>query len=215
MNKFFDLFLSKMRSSFRRIVRATRNEVTETDLHSDAWVIAHEIGERRGRAIDFSNPADQDLVIRGVNLKNVRRGDWHLRRAVRIDRDNEHEDGSSVAGVERLPASAASDPLVALIRREAELESEIRLLASYSEAAAYLRTLARFKYNRPSVCEYLAISNSVYLSRVRKAEATVRVQRSLFDGIHTIGKRFKPMPGYRYQGRTKQHHSSIQSCWEF
>jgi prephenate dehydrogenase len=69
MYKFFEEFLKKMASSFRRIAKATKHEVTEEDLKNDAWVIAHDIGARRGQAINFADSADQDLVIRAVNVK--------------------------------------------------------------------------------------------------------------------------------------------------
>lgn len=94
MHSFFNLFLAKMKSSFRSIARAAGHEVTEGDLQSDAWVLAHEISERRGHPVDFSDPTDQDLVIRAVNLNNVRRGDWNMRKSIRIDQESEREDGA-------------------------------------------------------------------------------------------------------------------------
>ena len=128
-------------------MRATRHEVTEGDLQSDAWAVAHEISGRRGHPVDFSDPADQDLVIRGVNLNNVRRGDWHMRKSVRIDEEREGEDGA-IKWSERLAATSTADPLKFLLKREAAQENDAKLAASYSQAAAYVRIFARFKYNR-------------------------------------------------------------------
>lgn len=92
IHQFFSLFLEKMKSSCRSIARGTRYEVTEQDLQSEAWIVAEEISEKRGHQVDFSGPFDQDMVIRWVSRKTVRRGDWHMRQSVRIDEERESED---------------------------------------------------------------------------------------------------------------------------
>ncbi|MFA9216851.1 MAG: hypothetical protein ACEQSK_07065 [Sphingomonadaceae bacterium] len=212
MHRFFSLFLAKMKSSFRSIAKATRHEVTEGDLQSDAWVVAHEISERRGRPVDFSDPADQDLVIRGVNLNNVRRGDWHMRKSIRIDQDDERDD-SVPKWSERLSASSTSDPLKFLLTREAAHENEQKFAASYSQAAAYVRTLTRFDYDRREVCAHLLISDGALKSRVASAAAIVRVQPSLFDGVSRIDPRFMPMQGRAYAATPVRHLGSVQWAW--
>lgn len=214
MHRFFSLFLLKMKSSFRSIARATRHEVTEGDLQSDAWVVAHEISERRGRPVDFSDPADQDLVIRGVNLNNVRRGDWHMRKSIRIDEEREVGDGA-VKWSEKLPATSTADPLKFLLKREIARENDIKFASSYSQAAAYVRILARFKYSRREVCKYLVITDKTLSNRVAVAAAVVAVQPSLFDGIHRIGPRFLPAPGRTYAVHAVPHLGSVQWAWSF
>jgi hypothetical protein len=101
MFRFFQSFLNKMKASFRRIARATKNELTTEDLQQEAWIVADEISKKRGREIDFSDPEDQDLVIRAVNHRNVKRGDWQMRKSVRIDQDAE-DDESAIKWSERL-----------------------------------------------------------------------------------------------------------------
>jgi hypothetical protein len=214
MHKFFNLFLAKMKSSFRSIARAARHEVTEGDLQSDAWVVAHEISERRGREVDFSDPADQDLVIRAINLQNVRRGDWHMRKSVRIDQDSDSDNGAG-RWSERLPAAATADPLKFLLRREAAHENEKKFAASYSQAAAYVQIFARFKYNHCEVCAHLAITNKTLGNRVAAAAVIVAVQPSLFDGIHRIEPQFLPPPGRAYAVRPMRHLGSVQWAWSF
>jgi len=214
MHRFFSLFLEKMKSSFRSIARAARHEVTEGDLQSDAWVVAHEISERRGRAVDFSDPADQDLVIRAVNLNNVRRGDWHMRKSVRIDEEREGDDGP-VNWSERLAAPSTADPLRFLLQREAAHENEEKFAASYSQAAAYVRIFAHFKHDRREVCAYLVLTNSTLKHRVAAAAAVVEVQPSLFDGIHRIGAKFLPPPGRTYAAQPVHHLGSVQWAWCF
>lgn len=214
MHQFFNLFLAKMKSSFRSIARAARHEVTEGDLQSDAWVVAHEISERRGHPVDFSDSADQDLVIRAVNLNNVRRGDWHMRKSVRIDEERDGEDGA-VKWSEKLAASSTADPLKFLLKREVARENDAKFAASYSQAAAYVRIFARFKYDRREVCAYLVVADKTLANRVTAAAAVVGVQSSLFDGIHRIGPKFLPPPGRAYAAHPVQHMGSIQWAWCF
>lgn len=214
MHRFFSLFVARMKSSFRSIVRATRHEVTEADLQSDAWVIAHEISQRRGHDIDFSDPQDQDLIIRAVNLQNVRRGDWNLRKSVRIDQENDQDEGA-IKWSERLPAAEASDPLVSLLCRESALDAEAKLAASFSQAAVYVRTFAHFKYDSSAVCDYLLINNATLARRVKWAAASVRVQPSLFDGMQRIGKRFLPSRGRLLINRVQNDQAAVQQTWDF
>lgn len=214
MHRFFSLFLEKMKSSFRSIARATRHEVTEGDLQSDAWVVAHEISERRGHPVDFSDPADQDLVIRAVNLNNVRRGDWHMRKSARIDEELEGDEGT-VNWSDRLVATNTADPLKFLLKREAAHENETKFTASFSQAAAYVRIFARFKNDRREICEYLVVTDSTLKNRVAAAAAVVEVQPSLFDGIHRIGPRFLPSPGRTYAAQPVRHLGSVQWAWSF
>jgi hypothetical protein len=214
MYHLFELFLAKMRDSFKRIVKAARHEVTEGDLQSDAWILAADIGKRRRRPIDFSNPADQDLVIRAVNVKNVRRGDWKLRRSVRIDSEPEHDDGAPKWS-ERLAAGASSDPLVSLLLHESARDEQAMLANSYSQAAAYVVVFVRFKNDRKEVCAFLVVSNRVLARRVTHAADTVRVQPSLFDGIEKISDSFMPLAGRVYSVAVRQERFGEQHVWVF
>jgi hypothetical protein len=214
MIRIFEAFLDKMKAAFRRIAGATRHEMTVGDLHGDAWLVAHEIGERRGREIDFANPEDQELVLGAVHVRNVKRGDWKMRRAVRIDQEPENED-AVIKWSERLPARASSDPLVSLLARESSLKTEELLAASYSQAAAYVMVFVRFKNDRSAVCAYLVLSDGTLARRVTSAAASVRVQPSLFDYVERIHDEFMPQPGRQYALRAEQEPESTQRAWNF
>jgi hypothetical protein len=209
----FLAFIQKWKLNLQRIARATRYDVTVDDLQQDAFLLANEIGNRRGRPIDFSVPADQELVIRAVNLKNVKRGDWHLRKSVRIDYGDEGETPTSI--LERLAAQASSDPLIALLLKETALDAEAMLANSYSQATAYVMVLVRFNYRKEEVRAYLFISDSTLYKRVAFAADTVRVQPSLFDRIERITNDFMPRRGKGYAVRVEQHSSGTQWAWEF
>lgn len=116
---------------------------------------------------------------------------------------------------DKLPASSTADPLKFLLKRETARENEAKFVACYSQAAAYVRLLARFKYNRQDVCGHLVISDSTLICRMTVAAAVVTVQRSLFDGIHRIGPKFLPPPGRAYVAQPVRHLGSIQWAWSF
>ena len=180
-----------MRAGFRRIAKATNHEVTAEDLQQGAWIIANEIAKRRGRAIDFSNPEDQNLVMSAVNLQNVKRGDWKMRRTIRIDKAADDDDGT-INWADRLPARASSDPLVSLLLRESALDTEEKLASSYSQAVAYVMVFVHFKNNRQEGCTYLVLSDGALARRLSAAADTVRAQPSLFDRIETDRQRPHP-----------------------
>lgn len=203
-----------MKASFRRIASATRNEKEVGDLHNDAYVLALEIGERRGRHIDFADPDDQDLIMRALYVENVKRGDWKMRRAVRIDQEPEDEDkGSRLA--ERLPAHASSDPLVCLIKREAAFDAEALLAASYSQASAYVATFRHFRHDLHRICKHLILSESGLYRRLSFAKETVQIQPSMFDRIERIPADFIPMAGRQYGVKIEESRKADQWAWDF
>lgn len=213
MFKYFNAFKTAMIASFRRIAYGTKGEMKVEDLYSEAWIVASEISQKRGREVDFSDPVDQNMVMGYIYTRYVRRGDWQMRKSIRIEQEIEGENEAKV--VDRLPAPKWSDPLISILKREADLEAEEKLNNSYSQAVAYVRTFARFKNSREKVCGHLAITDSALSSRVARAEAVVRVQPSLFDGINKIGVRFMPAPGRHYVSRIETHRGSVQWAWSF
>ncbi len=213
MYQFFESFLKKMVTSFRRIASATKNEMTVGDLQNEAWVIAHEIGTKRGREIDFSDPIDEDLIIRAVNHRTVKRGDWRMRRAVRIDQESDDE--GTTGWSERLAAQSSSDPLISLLLCESEINAQAILESSYSQATAYVMIYVRFGNNRRDICSYLVISNGTLARRVTFAAESVKIQPSLFDGIEKISKDFIAKRGCQYASRTEQNFTGTQWAWEF
>lgn len=214
MLRLFQSFIAKMKASFQRIARATKNELTVDDLHNDAWVIALDIGDRRGRPIDFSDPEDQELVLGALHVQNVRRGDWNMRRSVRIDQDPDGDDGGATL-IDRLPAQASSDPLVSLLLRESALHTDKILAASYSQAAAYVVVFVHFNNDREQVCTYLVISDGTLSRRITVAAETVKAQPSLFDRIECIPSNFMPPPGKQYGAKIEDSREPAQVVWDF
>lgn len=215
MIRLFQLFLSNMKASFRRIARATKSEMSIEELQSDAWIAAHEIGEKRGREIDFTNPDDQKLLLGALHIRNVRRPEKNMRYAARIDQSQEGEEGEVNSWANRLRADDASEPLTSLERQESARDEGKMLIESYSQAAAYVALFVRFKNNREDVCAYLVISKDTLSRRVNFAAKTVRLQRSLFDRIVRIPADFMPPRGRAYPTRIEEKRESWQWAWTF
>jgi hypothetical protein len=209
----FDAFLMKMASSFRRIAYGAKVEEVG-DLHGEAWIIASEIEERRGWAIDFSDHADQQLIIGRLYVLKVIRRDRNLLGALQVDQDDESEDGAPRL-IDRLQAAPSSDPLAQLLAREDDREREKTLANSYSQAAAYLQTFTRFGQDRKRVCAYLCISRFSLYKRITNATDTYHRQKSLFDRKVKIGSRFMPQAGLRYVDSTRTQLISSQWGWDF
>ncbi|MFZ6725182.1 hypothetical protein ACO0K2_06770 [Undibacterium sp. MH2W] len=176
----------------------TKNEHSVEDLQSESWIIANEISDQRGFQIDFSNVEDEQLLMRSLFVKHVRRGDWRLRRAVRIDQESVHND-TELDWVNLLPAEKSSDPLVSLIDREEGFELNQMLYASYSEATAYIKIFDVFDFDRQKICRHLLVSNETLLKRFRLAAKVVRIQPSLFDRVESIPDDFRVMPGKAFR----------------
>lgn len=209
----FKAFIEKLASSFRRIAYRSGVE-TVGDLHGEAWIIANEISEKRGRAINFADEADQQLVIARLYVLKVMRRDRQLLHAVQIDQDNETENGPSRL-IDRLAAPLSTDPLVHLLLREEEKRRATTIAASYSQAAAYLQTFNRFGQDRERVCDHLCITANTLFKRIVVAAATYHCQDSLFDGKVKIGSRFTPQAGRRYVENIRKPSISSQWGWDF
>lgn len=216
MPNLFKNFLKKMHNNFRRLARMTKNELTIDDLQSESWIVAQEISNRRGYLIDFSNAHDEQLLMRALNVRHVKQGDWHLRWSVRIDQDSSGEE-NEINWSNMLHARESSDPLVTLMERETGFELNKMLRSSYSQATAYIKLFDVFDFDRQRICNYLVIKNDTLLARFRFAAKVVRVQPSLFDRIEAIPDDFNALPG-------KELHLPIavafcpkvkQAAWEF
>lgn len=211
----FQAFITDMKARFARLAGATRKEKEVSDLHNDAIVFALEIGEQRGRPVDFSDPTDRDLVMRHLYLENVKRGDWKMRYAARVDHPMGGDEEGPTLG-ELLPAAASSDPLVSLLQSESAVDAEAMLASSYSQASAYIVTLRNFRFDVQRVRDHLVLSKAAFRQRLSKAESAVRVQASVFDRVERIPPDFMPTPGKAHppnpgpQGRHQE-----QFSWNF
>lgn len=194
MSQSFDLFIKKMAGSFRSIVKATKYTVSIEDLYQDAWILADEIGTKRGQPVDFSDAEDQSLILRAINARNVKWADCKIRYALRLDQDPD-EETNAINWSEILPADQSSDPLISLLSYEAECEIASLIANRFAEAIAYLFTFDHFNNDRKKVCSHLAIADTTLSNRINRAAQTIKEQSSLFDGIEKIAHDFLPLAG--------------------
>ena len=110
MYQFFKIFLIAKAVEFRRMVWKTRGEMAVEDLQNQAWIVADEIGKKRGRQVDFTDPHEQSAVMAALYVKSVKYREKTVQYAVRIDEERPGDDGSTTSWAERLPARETSDP---------------------------------------------------------------------------------------------------------
>lgn len=215
MYRFFEAFIKNMAANFRGIARATKNEKTVEDLQQDAYIIAREIAHVRGHDVDFSDSEDQQLVMRYLNHRNVKRGDWKMRNAMRIDSSSLDDDGDLICWSRDLIADENSDPVTGLLRKEFPAELERLLTTSYSQATAYVLTFFHFGNDSHSISDYLAITKSTLDRRIRSARLIVGMQPSLFDRKERIDAGFVPLKGRLYKSRIEELCLAEQWGWDF
>lgn len=203
-----------MKARFHRLARATRSEKEVEDLHNDAMVIALQIAHDRGRHVDLSDPADEDLVMRELYLENVKRADWKIRYAVRIDHDPDRDE-EGTALIERLPAQASSDPLVAILAKESIQDPGAVVAKSYSQISAYIVTFDHFDSDAKRICSHLAISDETLWKRVADAASFRRRQQSMFDEKERIPADFRPLAGRQYGAKIADTREVGQWAWSF
>lgn len=208
-------FLNDRRADLRQIARATRGEATLEDIEQSVWLLAQELGERRGYTLDLLNPTDQDLLLRRLYNRFVKYTEKLVRYAVRIDEEADDEKAGAGATIARLLAAPSeSDPVVTLMREEAAEELELMIRRSYSEAVAYLVLLRRFQWSMQVLADALRIVLGTLRQRIERAIDMVKVQPSLFDGIAVID----PDLGIAATGRAPrriQAWAELQQAFEF
>jgi len=188
--KSFQLFKVSRRADLRRIARGSCGDYTEDDVGNEAWLIAHAIDRKRGYPVNFSNDADQELVLSWLYNKLVKFSEKNVRYAVRLDRDWDSDD-SEYAGsfLEKLLATPDQlDPLFLVqAAQEEDSDSVLGLIRySYSQCAAYLILLNRFEWDIEVLADHLRVVVSTVNTRLTAAGIHLKHQPSLFDRISVI-----------------------------
>lgn len=191
---FFSKLLPSILSDLRRIAGRSNGEVTVEDLQSEAWIVAHELGETGAAPADPTDKGLHHQILSRLYNRFVKFADKHLWFAVRLDEQREDEDGdrreNSIAA--RLSGPESDEPSQAIETRQSERDEEQLLRSSFSEAVAYVRLFSNMRNERALVCEHLAIAGRTLRRRVRRAERLVSLQSSLFDGVTAISEDFIP-----------------------
>lgn len=202
----FERFLVARRSDLRRIAARTQGELSVDDLTSEAWLIAIEIGMKRGWPIDFDNEDDQDMLFAWMHNRFVKYAEKAVRFAVKLDRDWDDESGESMgAALARLlTAPLDSDPQMRQQLHDEQQELVEIVRHSYSEAAAYILLLIRVDWHLDDLASLLWIGVDALRRRLKASGLRARVQPSLFDGREVIDPEFTPWRRGRVSRRPGQ-----------
>ncbi len=169
----FEKFRRDQSSAFERIARRTRGTHDAQDLISEAWLIAIEIGNRRGAHVDLSNRAEQDQVLAWLYKRFV-----DYVRGKRTESLEHDQDADSLPWQDRLATPPESDPLAQLISSDSERSLDAQ---GYSEYCAYVTLLKRFELNLLKLADYLAITFVTLRKRIENARDLADRQPTLFD----------------------------------
>ena len=188
----FQHFLKRHSGGLRSIAYKAGPETSSDDVGQDAWLIAIEIGNRRGHPVDFSDPDDQSTVMAWLTNRLLKYASKKLKNAIRIDAD-EDDDFS----ISRTLAGPDNDnPLNQLIRHEQEVAEVERIpplvRQSYSQASAYTLLLIKLEGKKSAVAKLLGMTLGTFRRKFQQANAWISIQPSLFDGLIHVAMDFLP-----------------------
>ncbi len=63
------------------------------DMASESWILAIEIGQRRGWTFDFGDQDDQNTLLAWMHNRFVRYAEKALRYAIKLDRNWDNDNG--------------------------------------------------------------------------------------------------------------------------
>ena len=176
------------------------------DMVSESWILAIEIGQRRGWNFDFFDQDDQDTLLAWMHNRFVKYAEKAVRYAIKLDRNWDNDDGeqTGAALARLLTAPIDTDPQV----RQQALEEKDDLIAviqhSYSEASAYVLLLVRVDWHLEDLAGLLQIGQNALKQRLRASGLRARIQPTLFDGIDKIDPDFEPRRRLRWMSRVGQ-----------
>lgn len=154
--------------------------------------MAEKIATRRGKAIDFTCPIDQDQILAWLYSKVVNFEEKAVRYAVRLDRDWGEDDESGPLLDFLTTAPEESDPLIKLLGVQECAETLGLINRSYSQAAAYVILLYRFGLDIDSLAADLRIVVGTLRVRIEGSVVWLQRQPSLFDGRQSVDHEFIP-----------------------
>ena len=185
----FDSFLERHKKDLARIARASRGDSKPDDVLNEAWLLAHDMGEKRGRALDLDDAEDASLLLRYLYNHCVKFTETVVRHAHRLDHaaagDEEREHHWLM---DRLTADGGSHPLSVLEDMESQASERDDLDPYHSPAAGWIRLIQRFNQRMTAVAEFLLISPSWCYSCWRVAHHMARTQWPLPAGIDAFDR---------------------------
>lgn len=177
-NPRFTAFVARHARDFARIARASKGEYRAEDVRNEAWLLAFDIGEKRGNPLNLDDPDDLSLLFGYLYNHCVRYGETTVRYATRLDHAADRDDDSDHHWLrDRLVADAGEHPLSLLEALESAVPRADDPDPYFSPAAGWAWLLRHFGQHVADVAAFLRISPSwcyACLRRVRRQAATQR-----------------------------------------
>lgn len=170
-------FLDAHAPDLRRIAAATAREWSAEDVRNEAWLLAFDIGERRGRPLDPADADDAHLLLAHLYNHCVRYRERVVRHATRIDHAPPGLDADAPHPLAaRLVADDGAHPELLLEFQQSATPEQDAPGPQHSPAAAWVWLLRRFGRRMTDVAAYLRISLSWSYTRCRDAVALAQSQ---------------------------------------
>lgn len=182
----FILFLDERTKDFVRIARASRGEYSADDVRNEAWLLAFDIGDKRGKPLHPHDPDDCSLLLAHLYNHCVRYGETTVRYATRLDHaagrgdDNDHH-----WLLDTLVAEGGEHPLSLLETLESSVPEPHDPDPYSSPAAGWAWLLRHFKQHVADVADFLLISPSWCYACLRKARHLAVTQHPLPHHLKT------------------------------
>lgn len=176
----FESFLQRHEADFARISRASRREWAVEDVRNEAFVLACDIGTRRGHPLDLADPGEATLLLRHLYNHCVRYGERVVRHARRLDHAAPgDDDGGHHWLLDQLAADGGADALSLLEAAEDAKQGHQAPDPYQSPAAGFAWLLRRFDQRMADVAGFLLISLSWCYRCCRDARTRAGAQWSL------------------------------------
>lgn len=157
----FQRFLDAHAANFRTISGATRGEWKPDDVRQEAWLLAVDLGDRRGRPLDLDDTADASLLVRSLYNHCVKYSERVVRHAHKLDHAAAGDDESDHHWLrDRLVADGGEHPATRLEAAESASPQREAPGVYHSPAAAWLGLVARLGGRHADLAEFLLISRS-------------------------------------------------------
>lgn len=166
----FETFLERHAPDILRISRASKGEWRVDDIRNEAWLLAFDIGEKRGQPLDMGDEEDASLLIRHLYNRCVKYTELVVRKAQRLDHaDRGDEERERHWLADRLVADDGAHPLSLLEALESVTEIREAPDPYHSTASGWAWLMRRFGQRMADVANFLLISPSWCYACLRRA----------------------------------------------
>ena len=198
-------FLFDVKPKLALIARHTRGEYNIEDVRNEAWLLLHELRQKR-QAVDLACSADRNKLLSYLYQKLVRYTETRIRFASRLEADSSEDDAVAARDriAERLAAPEEMDPLRVLLAFESARDNPMEPPSHESPASALVVLLRAFDNNMTRLADYLLISVSHSYRCYAKAKRLAIFQRPLRAPISATEEQLIPRPWRRFRIRERR-----------